>query len=460
MGPTYQERSLPANAERTVNLYPVSDPQGSDVASLYGTPGLSLFANMGDGPIRGEFFSANERAFAVSGASLYEINSDGSTTSRGVLDSSTGIITLADNGLQLGVCDGSKVYMFTYSTNIFNKVTDPDIPIAGGIDFVDGYFVVNEVNTGKFFISALYDGNSWDPLDFATAESSPDKLVRAVNFVGYIGLFGQRTLEIWRNTGDSLFPFSRISSATPIGCSAPYSVITVDTSVFWIGGNEQGKCIVYKAQGFTPTRISTSPIERILQAVSDPSLLRAWSYQEDGHVFYVITGGDLETSLVFDLNTNLWHERAYLNANGTYEQHLGSSCMYAFNKHLVGDRLNGNVYEMSQEVYTDNGNPKPWKRVYTHLVDELNPVRYTSLQIGFEVGTALQSGQGSDPTMSLRISKDGAKTWSEYYTKSMGAVGKYQQQVKFRRLGIQQMCTFEISGSEPIKTAVTGSYLN
>lgn len=460
VGGSYQEWSLPANAERSVNLYPISDPEGADVSSLYGTPGLKTFTTLGTGPIRGVFRSAaNSRAFAVSGSGLYELHADGTSTLRGSLNGSSGTVTIAENGLQLGICDGDKLYMFTYLTNVFGVVTDPDLPSAGGIDFIDGYFVINENNTGRFYISALYDGTSWDPLDFATAESSPDKLVRAINFVGQLGLYGEKTLEIWRNTGDSLFPFARISSATPIGATSAYAIQSIDTSIFWVGGNDQGTGIVYKASGFSPVRISTSPIERILQGVNDLTALVSWAYQEDGHVFYVITGSDLETSLVFDLNTNLWHERAYLS-NGDFQQHRACCFMEAFNKHLVGDRADGRIYEMSQDFFTDDGDPIKRLRVYTHLLDELNPVRYSSLQIGFEVGDGLQSGQGSDPIMSLRISKDGARTWTAYYNKSLGAVGKYQQQVKFRRLGIQQQNTYEISTSEPIKIAITGSYLN
>jgi hypothetical protein len=100
---------------------------------------------------------------------------------------------------------------------------------------------------------------------------------------------------------------------------------------------------------------------------------------------------------------------------------------------------------MSLDVYSDDGNPISRRRVYTHLLDELNYVRYTDLKIGVETGVGLQSGQGSDPILSLRISKDGARTWSDYYTGSIGAVGNYQKQVSFRRLGIQQQCTFELS---------------
>ncbi len=160
-----------------------------------------------------------------------------------------------------------------------------------------------------------------------------------------------------------------------------------------------------------------------------------------------------------DLSTELWHELAYSN-EGVYEQHLASSCMFAFGKHLVGDRNNGNIYELSKDVYTDNGNYIKRLRVFTHLIDELKQIKYSRLQLLLESGVGLQSGQGSDPLISLRISKDGARTYGDSYSTSMGAVGKYQTEVNWRRLGISQITTFEVSTAEPVKIALIGSYLN
>lgn len=460
VGGSYQEESLPFDAQRSVNLYAVSDPEGSDVAALYKTDGLNLFSRIGNAGTRGGVKAGNGRSFFVSGSSVFELFSNKTTNFLGLLQSASGSVTMADNGVQLAICDGNKVYIFTYATNVFGIVTDPDLPSAGGIDFIDGYFVINENGTGKFFISALYDGTSWDALDFATAESLPDNLNRAINFIGQLGLFGEFSLEIWRDTGALLFPFSRISGLTPVGCISPNTILKVDTSVYWVGNTKEGFGIVYKASGFTPVRISTSPIEKKLQAVSDPTALYSWTYQRNGRVFYAVSGSDLGTTLVYDLSINLWHERAYLDSFGNYEQHLASCVISAFGKILAGDRNNGNIYEMSPDFYDDNGNPIRWMRVYTHLVNELKSVRYSALQVGFETGVGTQTGQGINPQASLRISRDGARTWSNYYQKSIGKVGQYITQVMWRRLGIQQQCTFEISGSDPVKTAITGSYLN
>lgn len=461
VGPSYQEVSLPFDAQRSINMYPVLDPQGLETASMYGTPGLELFDEVGSGPVRGCFCASNGRAFVVSGSEFYEIDSAGISTLRGTLLQSQGIVSIAENGFQLAICDGATLFIFTYATNAYAQVSDPDFPGAGTVTFIDGYFVVNKPNTGQFYISALFDGLSWNALDFATAESSPDNLVRVFAALGQLFLMGDETTEIWTNTGDSAFPFQRFSSTKmEVGAMAPHAVVTVNKDLLWVGQDRFGKGIVYRAQGFSPQRISTSPIEYILQQATTPHEMRGFAYQENGHVFYIITGGGLTTSLCYDLTTQQWHERAYLNEFGEYEQHLGSCMMFAFDKQLVGDRRNGNVYEMSSEFYSDNGEALSAERIYTHLGDERQRIRYNNLEIGVETGVGLQSGQGSDPQISLQLSKDGARTWSTWYSTSMGRAGKFHTQVTFRRLGIAEQMTFKIRITDPVKRCITGSYLN
>lgn len=460
VGGSNQQRSLPFDAQRTINLYPVFDKEGKEVSALYGTPGLTLFAEAGANPGRGSFAAANGRAFVVTGANLYELSSTGVSTSRGMLVTSSGNVSIDENGLQLAICDGANVYIFTYATNVFAKVTDLDLPVAGAITFIDGYFVVNQVGTGKFFISALYDGTSWAALDFATAESSPDNLLRCINAVGQLWLLGDKTGEIWTNTGASAFPFERISGAKmSVGILAPHTAIEVDNTLFWLGKDTNGSGIMYRAQGFAPQRVSTEAIELIIQQATSPTAIRAYTYQQDGHTFLVLTGGGMPTSPTYDISTQLWHERAYLNTSGFYEQHLGQSGMFAFNKQLVVSRVNGKVYQMSLTTYDDDGNALSSERVYTHLSNENKRQRLNRLEIAMESGVGLQTGQGSNPLITLWISRDGGKTYSDGFTTSFGPVGEYKTRAVWRRLGLAFDITFKIRITDPVKRVLTGSYL-
>lgn len=462
VGPSYVERSLPFNAQRTINLYPVVDEagDGKEVSALYGTPGLSTFSTVGDGPIRAEFSSTNGRAFVVSNTQLYEIASTGVATLRGTLITDVSICSMDENTTQLAICDGTNLYIFTYATNVFAQVTDPDFPNGSTVTFLDGYFIVNKPGTGQFYVSALQGGTSWNALDFATAESSPDTLTRVYGGLGQLWLLGDRTTEVWYNAGDVDFPFTRIQGAKmETGSAAAHSVVNMDNTIIWLGKDKDGQGIVYRAQGYSPQRISTHAIEYAINKSSDLSEIRAYTYQKDGHAFYVMTGGNLETTLVYDAATKLWHERATLETDGTLTTHRGTTSMFAFGKHLVGDKTNGNVYEMSLDYYDDSGDEIISQRTFTHISNEGKRFRANELQIDFEYGVGINSGQGSAPVVWLEVSEDGGRTWSPQYQASIGALGAFRSRAVWRRLGLADIMTFRVSITDPVKRSICGSYL-
>ena len=461
VGDSYQAWSVPFNSERTVNLFPVYDKDGMDVAALYGTPGLSLFATVGVGAIRESFKSKkNGRTFFISGNVLYEVDSAGNSSNRGSLNQSAGNLTISENETQLAICDGATVYIFTYSSNVFAEVADPDLPTAGTIATIDNYFIVNEVNTGKFFISALGDGTSWNALDFASAESSPDKILRVFNAAGELWALGEVTTELFSNTGASDFPFEKISGGDiDIGILAPYSPQIVGRTTFWVGQDEYGTGQVYSSKGVNPKVISTPAIDILLQAATSPEDIVTWVYQEKGYTFFVITGGGLTTSLAYCIEVGLWHERAYYNNDGDFELHRGQCCVVAFGKQIIGDRENGNLYEMDMDIYSDNGDDIVRERIYRHLFQESDRLRYDCLEIGVETGVGLDNGQGSDPLLALSVSKDSGRTYSNPHTAAIGKTGNYFETVRFRSLGVAEAMTFKLRISDQVKIALFGSYL-
>jgi len=461
VGESYRDWSITYSAQKTVNFFPVFSNQGREVSALYGTPGLEEVADSGAGPIRGSFKSRkNGRVFFVSSSILYEIDSSYALTSRGNLDQSAGNITICENTTQMAVCDGANVYIFTYATNNWAKVTDPDLPVSGTITSIDNFFVVNEVGTDKFYISDLADGSSWVATEFKSAESNPDQIKRVFNAMGQLWCFGEVSTELFSNTGASDFPFEKISNGTfNIGIVAPYSAIVVGRAVFWLGQDEYGYAQVYEATGINPRIISTTPIALLLQQATNLSDVVAWAYQEKGRTFYILTGGGLETSLCYDLEAKSWHERAYCNSDGNFEQHRGITCVFAFNKQLVGDRDNGKIYNMDMDIYSDNGDAIVRERIYRHIFEEGYRIKFPILEIGAETGVGLQNGQGTNPIIALSVSKDGGKTYGDVYTQTLGAAGSFYGTIRFRRLGISESMTFKIRISDPVKVALFGSYL-
>ena len=190
----------------------------------------------------------------------------------------------------------------------------------------------------------------------------------------------------------------------------------------------------------------------------------AYTYQQDGHAFYVLnfpTGG---TTWVYDVSTGVWHERAYFS-NGQFSRHR-ANCQCNFSGNIiVGDFENGNIYTFDLTTYADNDGAQKWLRSWRALPTGQNNLRRTahhSLQLNCEVGTGLNSGQGSNPQVMLRWSDDGGHTWSNEHWTSMGAMGAYGQRAIWRRLGMTIKLrdrVYEVSGTDPVKMDIIGAEL-
>ena len=452
-----------------VNLFPEVIPEGGkEPAFLNRAPGLAFLATVGDGPIRGLWVLKADptRAFVVSGNKFYEINSSYTATLRGTLvTDNIGPVSMADNGNQIFIAANPKGYIFNTTTNVFAEITDPDFPGAVTVSYLDGYFIFNPPNSQKFYLTELLDGTAVDPLDFASAEGSSDGLVALIVDHRELWLFGTDSVEVWYDAGLSDFPFVRIQGAfNELGCAAPYSVAKLDNGLFWLGSDARGKGIVYRAEGYTGKRMSTHAIEWQIQQYGDISDAIGYTYQQDGHAFYVLIFPSANATWVFDVATQAWHERAGF-VNGNFTRHR-SNCQMAYNgKVIVGDYQNGNIYAFDLDVYADNGQPQKWLRSWRALPTGQNNLKRTAqhaMQLDCETGVGLNVGQGDDPQAMLRWSDDGGHTYSNEHWKSLGKIGVYQKRAIWRRLGMTLKLrdrVYEVSGTDPVKIAIMGAEL-
>jgi hypothetical protein len=394
LGQSYVARSVNAADSRMVNLYPevTPAPEGMEPAYLNRAPGLSYLATVGTGPIRG-LWTFKGSGYVVSGNSLYKLTNSYTTTLLGGV-SGTGPVSMADNGDQLFVAANGPSYIYNATTNVFAQITDPDFPGAVTVGFLDGYFVFNEPNSQKVWVTSLLDGLSVDPLDFASAEGTPDGLISLIVDHREAWLFGTNSVEVWYNAGTADFPLQRIQGAfNEIGCAAPYSVAKLDNSVFWLGADARGRGVVYRANGYTGQRISTHAIEWQIQEYGNLSDAIGYTYQQDGHSFYVLIFPTANTTWVYDAATQAWHERAGW-FNGSFTRHR-SNCQMAFNSEvIVGDFENGNIYAFDLDVYADNGQIQKWLRSWRALPTGQNNLKRTAhhtLQLECESGVGLNA---------------------------------------------------------------------
>jgi hypothetical protein len=467
LGSAYVARSVNAADNRMINLFPEIIPEGGkEPAFLNRAPALKFLASVGTGPVRGLWVLKADptRAFVVSGNELYEIDSNYTATLRGTV-SGTGAVSMADNGDQIFIAANPKGYIFNTNTNVFAEITDPDFPGAVTVGYLNSYFVFNPPNSQKFYITQLLDGTQVDPLDFASAEGSSDGLVSLIVDHRELWLFGTDSVEVWYDAGTTDFPLVRIQGAfNELGCAAPYSVAKLDNGLFWLGSDARGQGIVYRANGYTGQRISTHAIEWQIQQYGNISDAIAYTYQQDGHSFYVLIFPSANTTWVYDVATQAWHERAGFS-NGDFVRHR-SNCQMAYNNEvIVGDYENGNIYAFDLDFFADNGQIQKWLRSWRALPTGQNNLKRTtqhSMQLDCETGVGLNDGQGQDPQVMLRWSDDGGHTWSNEHWVSMGKIGVYQKRSIWRRLGMTLKLrdrVYEVSGTDPVKVSVMGAEL-
>jgi hypothetical protein len=496
LGSSYVARSVNAADNRMVNLFPeIVAEAGKEPAFLQRAPGLRLLATLGDGPIRGQW-QMGSYGYAVSGNLFYKIDQNWTATVIGSVVG-TGPVSMSDNGTQIFIACNGPSYIYNSSSNALQAITDPDFPGAVTVGYLDGYFVFNPPDSQQVWVTSLLDGTAIDPLDFASAEGSPDGLVSLIVDHREVWLFGTNSVEVWYDAGAADFPLQRIQGAfNELGCAAAYSVAKLDNGLFWLGSDARGRGIVYRANGYTGQRISTHAVEWQIQQYGDLSDAIGYTYQQDGHAFYVLVFPSANTTWVFDVSTNAWHERA--GWDGTqFTRHRGN-CQMSFNDEIViGDFENGNLYAFDLDVYADNGGVQRWLRSWRALPTGQNDLKRTAhhtLQLDCESGVGLNGldpfdpvppvnetlsldfvaqqfsvyeaptfTQGVNPKVMLRWSDDGGHTWSNEHWSEMGRIGQYGRRVFWRRLGMTIKLrdrVYEISGTDPVKIAIMGAELN
>ena len=414
LGSSYVARSVNAADSRMVNLFPEIVPEGGkEPAFLNRAPGLRLLANMGDGPIRG-MWQYEGSAYVVSGNVFYKVDTLWNATPIGTVVGSPGPVSMSDNGTQLFLACNGPSYIYNRLTNEFKQIDDPDFPGAVTVGYLNGYFVFNEPNSQRIWITSLLDGTSIDPLDFASAEGSPDGLVSLLISHKEAWLFGTNSVEVWYDSGAADFPLTPVQGAfNEIGCVAAFSVAKLDNGIFWLGADARGRGIVYRANGYTAQRISTHAVEWQIQQYGTLSDAIAYTYQQDGHAFYVLIFPSANTTWVYDVATAAWHERAAF-INGSFTRHR-SNCQMSFNNEVVvGDHEVGNIYAYDLDVFSDNGAVQKWLRSWRALPTGTNDLKRTaqhSLQLDAETGAI--NASVTTPIIYIDVSDPNSKLLTE-----------------------------------------------
>lgn len=479
-----EDRSKPVSTERIVNMYPERpvQPAKSELV-LKGTPGLKAWKSFDGDVIRGMMTYSNggdESLFVLtSGSSVldnsaYIIQSNGLTTKlnspSGTLDVK-GFSTQEWNGFTATVVTGTEAYIvrdWRGGPPIYTpyKSIIPHTGVDGGgirwqcVTFLDGYFLMSVANDDSFYI-AVNDGTVvfeqfrtpvMDLTDFTLANTVPDNIVTMKAVGREVWVLCETSTQIYYDSGQADFPFTRLPAGVlNVGCIASHSAAVVDGRLFWLANDLS----VRMTDGYNPRVVSSPPVEKWISDLSSGSHKGAiaFGYIQDGHVFYVLTFPD-ELTIVYDASLGVWHQRKSYNRDDwrvrTYAYFQG--------KHLVGDGISGNVYELDMETYDEIGDPVTREAVTPPIHAGGNRAFMKELILDIETGVGLVSGQGSNPQIMMQYSDDGGRTWSSERWISIGAIGDYSARARWTRLGSFRQRVFRFTLADPVKFTAIGAY--
>ena len=353
----------------------------------------------------------------------------------------------------------------TQSLPAWLQMPTTDGPWTGATvcDVIDNYIVYNEPGTQNWAATDLASVVSQNAY-YGTKDGAPDPIVSIIVDHRQVYLLGQTTTEVWVDVGSTIsgivsFPFQRVSGTMmQHGCAAANSVARFAEQFMFVSRDDRGQAIVGAINGYAFQRLSTHAVEQTLmnQNVSDAV---AYTYQLEGHEFYVVTFPSINLTWVYDLASQMWHKWLAFDPETGYYRHRSNCGAFFNNVYLVGDYENGKVYQLSNETFTEDGTYIRRLRRAPHLVADLQRQYFAEFQIQFQPGVGLQTGQGDDPQAMLRWSNDGGSTWSNEHWTTIGRVGRYQNRAIWRRLGWSRDRIYEVSMSDPVRTVIISANL-
>ena len=453
---------------------------------------LSLFNSC-----RGLFTTSSNRTFGAWGGKLFELTNQGTARIQiGILRTTAGPVRFAENGYQLIAVDGRCGYILDLTSNAFGQILDQYFP---GIDdptkgpshvaCVDTYFLVNSTGTNRYYWSAPYytpyafDAkrpdvkNLWWGLQYGQKVGDTDQIVGMISNVNLLWVFGQNSMEVHQDTGNSRGQlFQRMDTAfVGFGCLSGDSLCKYGNETFWLGNDRSGTIGMFKVgTDFQPVRISTRGIETRIQRYSQIDDCWAYTYAMDGHA-YVVWNFPHGTSVdegpvngatwIYDITTGTWTRRTRWEwESATSFRWVGQWATYnkAWGKILLGDGSSDAVYQLSSTKY-ENDRPNGQgtdmiNRIVTSPI-EYNHGRnmiYRSVQLNMQQGTGLRNGNGSDPKVMMCASDDGGFTYGYERFAQIGQTGHYKSRTRWLMCGMGRNRVWRFRCTEPVKVVVVG----
>lgn len=422
IGAGYALPSKQAATQECINFYPevIEDPtEKKNRIILQPTPCagfLTVPPNEFPGVSRG-LIELNGLIFGINGPYFFQYElpregNDGGYNRRNPSNPILGddFMSMIANGVttkaqQIMIAGDSRA--FNYSVGgVFVDLSAVDGFMAGrGCAFLNDFFISLIPGTNGFQVSHINDGTKWSAADVAYTQGQSDTLVGLIADRQYLWLFGGRRSEVWVSQASQFFPFQPVPNAfIEIGLMSRMALVQADNTLFLLGQNKGGGKSIYRMNGFTPIRVSNHALDTEIASYGDVSDTIGYSFLWRGHAFVRFIFPKADKSWTYDcaasnqLGFPIWHRNRYTDSLGQDHATVERSHCYANGLHLIGsggaEGQPGTMYK-----FTDT----------------------TSIAV--------------DPTVTLRISKDGGETYGPEVELPVGASGDFGVRTIRRNLG-------------------------
>ncbi len=402
--------------------------EGQEHGILVARSGMKEFADTGHQIEAMREFKGD--IFAVANGSLWRIREDSATIVGSV---ASGGARMAATWRHLAiVADGR---YFVYDGASVKEVETGSVTDPFDVESLDGFIIVAGSLSGRndaITISSLDDGATFSNLQFAFAESDADDLVAIERLGEQLVLIGEKTIQLFYNSGDIDMPIQPIDGSTIRIGAMKNTIAIADQSIFMI---RPDGVVLRTGQGVTA--ISRQEISGIISDVNS-----AFVFSEKGHEFYAINRAS-GTTLVYDITNGRWHERTQGLTYGSW----GVTSALSQNGTTFLGCSDGKVATFEADRFDDYGTPLLNEVISSPAKNDRKGFRVSGIYLQLAGGQTLPD---RDPKIMLQTSNDGRK-WGREKWRTLANAGRHYREVRWNALGRFTALWWRLRITDPVE---------
>lgn len=465
VGGFYTARSQNIANQAAANIYTETIP-GAKQKNIYGTPGRHLRVTASTVVCRGAF-EENGLTLVVVGGTLSSLNTTTWTlTALGAIADDGDPVSFASNGKggdQIGIVGGGQLKVLDTGTMVLGAAVTLPFSNPVTIAFIDGYALINQRDTPIVWFSALEDMETWDALDFFTRSGTSDNLVAIAVTRARVTGFGSKTTTQFYDSGDADTPFLPYpGSVIPYGLPSPWAMQVESDVMYWLAKPVHGPpCVATMSDPSTLKIVSTPPMALVLSQATTLADAELLVYTQEEHTFAALTCPSLGTAgntWCYDVREQEWHQRGPFDSDsGEFFRWQARGCVAVGLDIIVGDFETGAISTLDLDIQDDVR-----LRRTPYLTQENDLATFDAFELGVESGVGtVAAGQGHDPVLTLRLSRDSGHTWESAGEATLGASGNYDSAALWTMLGQVRLdrLVIEVTQSDPVKCVWSAPWL-